>query len=799
MQNNNYTESMRISTAWLYDRPITENIVANIGDLADNNPSMKVYVYCGTTQCVREVAALEKENVVVGFAVMSDIVKGTPLERWVAHHPINKLLAGQEFENHLHEVAILGILWQYGGYYVNPMVKTMKASLYHHSLCVVRTVPQECLPRSVFDVSFFLKKHPFINDIAEEYATHYLSSRERTPFCAGPAWDYLQNDCSVSPCKGCTRLQETERPKSYGVLSHSLSATNLGDYSDDDMENIVAAQYLPFVNTVIDRRNAHSVKKVTSFFNGNWKMPGENGFSLETIDPIVLSVSLKNGMEQSWMKKLLTAKEPIGCRDAGSEQYLRSKGVQTFLSSSLMLLMNNPSSVSQTRSHIYLVELKEELVDLLPLQVQESAIDLRPQIQKYTTLSLASYQVAAYQLLEILGSAKLVVTENHQLAFTCVAMDTPVIYIYNGNSNSTNSLTHTIDRHMMTEEQARKWFQNFPWDSIPQNPNPAMLMRLRATSWNIIRQNQHLYDTAVRFGAVPMTPPLSLQAEKILSFYLVFSTSEEASLEVYDGSKKKQPGKFNWRHWRSVESIFYHHPNAEVNIYSNTLPGDIFNVLTEAGYSIQVKRYSLEDMLIGSPAEGFIEKLKEARKGPFWYSHETDLLRMFLLYTYGGIYMDTDVIVVRPLNSLKANVARITDADPNIGCAFLKFEKGSPFLKACLKDYAEKYSSKVWGHNGPMLLTRVYGRSQWSSDVVNVANYKQFFMIYWKKMNKECFIDTKGRVYDAHMQVLRTEAFVVHLNSKISGNKGVAGDPIKEGTICKHLLNSYCILCDQTH
>ena len=79
-----------ISTAWLYDRPITKNIIANIGDLADNNPTMKVYVYCGTTQCDHEVAALEKENVVVRFAVMSDIVKRTPLEKWVAHHPINQ-------------------------------------------------------------------------------------------------------------------------------------------------------------------------------------------------------------------------------------------------------------------------------------------------------------------------------------------------------------------------------------------------------------------------------------------------------------------------------------------------------------------------------------------------------------------------------------------------------------------------------------------------------------------------------------------------------------------------------------
>ena len=314
------------------------------------------------------------------------------------------------------------------------------------------------------------------------------------------------------------------------------------------------------------------------------------------------------------------------------------------------------------------MELKEENVDLLPLEIQESAIDLRPRIQKFTTsvVSYASYQLAAYHLMETFGSVQLVITENRQLALACVAMETPVIYIYNGNLNPpANSLAHKIDMHTTTKEQASKWLQDFAWDSIPQNPNPAMLMRLRATSWNIIRQNQHLYDTAVRFGVVPMTPPLSLQAEKRLSFYMVFSTSENASLEVNDGSKKKQSGKFNWRHWRTVESIFYHHPNAEVNIYSNTLPDYIFNVLTEAGYSIKVQRYSLEDMLVGSPAEGFIEKIEKARKSSFWYAHEADLLRLLLLYSYGGIYMDTDIIVVRPLDSLERNTAgRITDADP---------------------------------------------------------------------------------------------------------------------------------------
>ena len=206
-----------------------------------------------------------------------------------------------------------------------------------------------------------------------------------------------------------------------------------------------------------------------------------------------------------------------------------------------------------------------------------------------------------------------------------------------------------------------------------------MLMRLRATSWNIIRQNQHLYDTAVRFGVVPMTLPLSLQAEKRLSFYMVFSTSENASLEVNDGSRKKQSGKFNWRHWRTVESIFYHHPNAAVNIFSNTLPDDLFNVLTEAGYSIKVQRYSLEDMLVG---EGFIEKIEKARKS-------SDPFGTLMKLTYSVCFfcnMDTDIIVVRPLDSLERNTAgRTTDADPKISNAFPQVREGKPVSESMLE------------------------------------------------------------------------------------------------------------------
>jgi hypothetical protein len=284
-----------------------------------------------------------------------------------------------------------------------------------------------------------------------------------------------------------------------------------------------------------------------------------------------------------------------------------------------------------------------------------------------------------------------------------------------------------------------------------------------------------------------MSLPLSLKGEMKITFYLVFTTKPGG---------KRGWGGFNWRHWRCVESIFYHHPAAEVNIYSNTLPDNTFNVLTDAGYSIKVQRYNLEDMLNGSPAQGFTKKLGKAVNGEHWYSHESDLLRLLLLYNHGGIYMDTDVIVVRPVDTLGSNILGWEEVKRKLNGAFLKFERNNKFLKASLEDYAERYSGSSWGGNGPSLLSRVYNHNNWSHGVVSPVNQKWFYMIYWKDMLQQCFKDTAGETFLANMKTLQKEAYVVHINSKMTWSEGM-GRNLKKGTICHHLLNSYCVLCDQ--
>ena len=171
----------------------------------------------------------------------------------------------------------------------------------------------------------------------------------------------------------------------------------------------------------------------------------------------------------------------------------------------------------------------------------------------------------AYRLVEMYASAKLVITHVQRIhcALPCVAMGTPVIFINSpkmpgggGSSNKSSPRTvgltplfHTLDLYAKTVERAKEWLQSFPWHDVPPNPYISMLMRLRATAWNVIRQNQALYNAAKKFGLVPMSPPIQTQYVSNLVFHLIFTTSNSSTLKVSGGHM--QLGLINWRHWRS--------------------------------------------------------------------------------------------------------------------------------------------------------------------------------------------------------------------------------------------------------
>ena len=811
----------RISTSWVFNKPIPNNIVTNIATLSKHYPDIPIHVYCGTSQCVQQVSKLNNGNIVTEFLVVTRVVKDTPLAIWLAHHPFNKVLARKEFEMHLKEAVKLGILWNYGGYYVDPslVTKPLSALCERDNNAFMSKKPNKS-DFTFLDVSYFPKNHPFNYDLAELFVRKYpttVSKNTAFHFNFQEHIHTLMKTCQVCPDTVDDAILEQinitgneEEEGHFGTFSYDtrvryVPEANLGD----EIQAFPGLQYLPFLDRFIERdslKAPNGTYKITAFFDTWWgARPPPN-----TIHPIMLSMQIEESMQKKVSKhdfEYLKARAPIGCHDHTSLNFLKEHGVEAYFSGFFTLLINNPNINRLRTDNIYLVDVNPKLVKLFPMEIQKKGIPIEHSMKGGDRLYSLSRFTAAYKLIEIYGRAKLVITQRIHAALPCVGMGTPVIFInlpdMSGEEGSDieyfpslTSLFHTLNMHNSTLNKAKEWIDNFPWHNIPLNPNVSVLMRLKATAWNVIRQNQVLYDSAKKFGVIPMSlPPVPPQHRKLL-FHLIFTTSNKSIISLLSKHDNKQRGYFNWRHMRCIEAIFYQYPTAEVIVHSNTLSQTTFDVLTEVGYSIRIQNYNLTKLIIDSPAHDFIEKLENAKRSVYWYSHETDLLRILFLYKWGGVYLDTDMILVRSLDSLEMNTIGFEDSSTLCG-AFMMFEKGHSYLKSCLIEFAKQYDGNQWAWNGPSLLTRIWHRLYESNNDVHTKDYKAFYMFHYSKVMSECFNVTSKAVFNEKMSILKTKAYSVHLNSKITGNVGITNESVlRNDTICSHILNSYCILCN---
>lgn len=86
-------------------------------------------------------------------------------------------------------------------------------------------------------------------------------------------------------------------------------------------------------------------------------------------------------------------------------------------------------------------------------------------------------------------------------------------------------------------------------------------------------------------------------------------------------------------------------------------------------------------------ANRFIKQAYEQKK----YAYVSDYIRLYALYNYGGIYLDTDVIVMNDLTKLLENRAFIGfENKESISAAIIGAEKGHPFIKEFMDYYEDR-------------------------------------------------------------------------------------------------------------
>ncbi|KAG8445547.1 hypothetical protein GDO86_010352 [Hymenochirus boettgeri] len=91
----------------------------------------------------------------------------------------------------------------------------------------------------------------------------------------------------------------------------------------------------------------------------------------------------------------------------------------------------------------------------------------------------------------------------------------------------------------------------------------------------------------------------------------------------------------------------------------------------------------------------------------FWIHNLSDGCRMTMIWKYGGLYFDTDVISMRPITEKNFLTAEHTHTS---GSSVFGLTPHHSFAWKSLNDFVQNYNGGLWGNQGPSLFTRVLSK-----------------------------------------------------------------------------------------
>ncbi|MBE7634022.1 glycosyltransferase [Tenacibaculum finnmarkense genomovar ulcerans] len=143
----------------------------------------------------------------------------------------------------------------------------------------------------------------------------------------------------------------------------------------------------------------------------------------------------------------------------------------------------------------------------------------------------------------------------------------------------------------------------------------------------------------------------------------------------------------------------------------------------------------------------FLKLLYKQKK----WSFITDYVRLYALYKEGGVYMDTDIEILKRFDNLHNEESftgfqtNMEDSPFPIAAGMIGAKKGNIFILDCIKETERKQRLKFNGMGGPPILTKVllsYGLKEYKTQTIKkvlVLDKKYFYPFYInEKFTEEC-------------------------------------------------------------
>ncbi|THG23714.1 hypothetical protein TEA_019511 [Camellia sinensis var. sinensis] len=266
---------------------------------------------------------------------------------------------------------------------------------------------------------------------------------------------------------------------------------------------------------------------------------------------------------------------------------------------------------------------------------------------------------------------------------------------------------------------------------------------------------------------------------------------------------------FGERELFSIESVFKSHPNGCLIIVSNSMDSTrgtrILRPFLDKGFHLISISPDFDYLFKNTLAETWFDQLKKGNVDPGEVSlgqNLSNLIRLALLYKFGGVYIDTDVIILKSFAKLR-NVIGAQTIDLETGNwtrlnnAILVFDKSHPLLYKFIQEFALTFDGNKWGHNGPYLVSRVVSRVKerpgFDFDVLNPV---AFYPVDWSRIRglfRGPRNETHSKWLHHKLNHIRSHSYAVHLWNKQSRKL-----KIKEGSIISRIMLDCCVFCNSS-
>ena len=146
--------------------------------------------------------------------------------------------------------------------------------------------------------------------------------------------------------------------------------------------------------------------------------------------------------------------------------------------------------------------------------------------------------------------------------------------------------------------------------------------------------------------------------------------------------------------------------------------------------------------------------------------HLSDALRVLLVWRYGGLYLDTDYVVLNDMTHYQNITVKTGTGAHSITNNAFSFSAGHPFLELVMGHMQESYRPGCWTCIGPELLTKCL--QQYNGTDVTRVPMVRVLAVNWQKSDQ--IIDSRVPISFEEWKEIFRQSSSVHFSGAVRAN-----------------------------